>query len=293
MDPALLQTFLAVQKHLNFTLAAKELYLSQPAVSRQIRKLERELGVRLFEQLGKSISLTAAGRTLEREAEKLLGNIERISEAVKAHSGAARGTLRLGASTTPGFYLLPPLLGRFHQRYPEVELSYIIDNSLRIEEAILRNELDLGFVGAHLAHDDLQMDPVVEDEIVFFASPKHPLARRGRVPLQALAEELWVVREKGSATRQLVEARLSASGVSIGRAITLGCPEAVKAVVAAGLGFSFLSIHGLREDLKGGKLKKLAVTGFKLTRPIFCVRHVGKHTSPAMAAFSNLVSEHC
>src|SRR5438034_10890783 len=106
-----LRSFLAVQKHLGYTRAGKELFLSQPAVSRHVQALEDQLGVTLFEQIGKRLSLTDAGRTLAKEAERLLGDLERVSETVKAHSGADRGTLRLGASTTPGFYLLPALLG--------------------------------------------------------------------------------------------------------------------------------------------------------------------------------------
>ncbi|MHC4729076.1 MAG: LysR family transcriptional regulator, partial [Planctomycetota bacterium] len=157
MNPHHLRTFLAVRKHLNYTHAAQDLFLSQPAVSRQVRQLERELGVRLFEQIGKSLHPTDAGETLTREAEKILGALERTAEAVRAHRSAEHGSLRVGASTTPGFYLLPGLLGRFHARYPRVDLRYAVENSLRIEQMIVRNELDLGFVGAHLAHDDLDL----------------------------------------------------------------------------------------------------------------------------------------
>lgn len=288
VNPTHLKTFLAVEKHRNYTHAAKELFLSQPAVSRQVRQLEDELGVRLFEQIGKTLSLTDAGRTLSREAKRLLGDMERVAEAVKAHRTAERGTLRLGASTTPGIYLLPPILGTFHRKYPDVELSYTVENSLRIEERILKNELDMGFVGAHLSSQELHLEPVIEDEIVFFASPSHPLAGRRRIQLKSLAKETWVVRERGSATRELLESRLVSSGAKIGRAITLESPEAVKAVVAGGFGFSFLSIHGLRDDIKRGRLKKLSVSGFRLKRPIYYVRHLEKHTSPVIEAFLSL-----
>jgi len=285
MDLALLRTFLSVQRHLSYTAAGKEVSLSQPAVWRQIQKLEADLGVRLFERLGKSLSLTNAGRTLASEAEKLLGSIERVVEAVKAQESPSRGRLRIGASTTPGFYLLPSALGRFHARYPDVELSYRVENSLRIEEAILKNELDFGFVGSHIPREEVHREPVVEDQIVFFASPRHPLAGRRRISLTALFRDICILREQGSATRKRVEAQLAAEGVSIGRSITLGCPEAIKAVVAGGLGFSFLSVHGLQGDFRRGRLKRLPVAGIDLRRTIECIRHVEKRVSPVMVAF--------
>ncbi|MBI4603956.1 MAG: LysR family transcriptional regulator [Planctomycetes bacterium] len=219
MDPDRLKTFLAVEKHRNYTHAARELFLSQPAVSRQVHELERELGVRLFEQIGKTISLTDAGLTLAREAKDLPGSLERAGEAVRAHAGAGRGALRLGASTTPGFYLLPPVLGRFHGRFPAVEISYTIKSSRRIEEAILGNEIDLGFVGAHFAGEGLRSEPIAEDEVAFF------------------------------------------------------------------------SLHGLRDDFRRGRLKEVKVSGLRPKRPIYCVRHVGKHVSPAMEAFLGMVRE--
>ena len=289
MNPSHLRTFLSVAQHLNYTHAAKKLLLSQPAVSRQVRQLEKELGVALFEQIGKSLHLTDPGKTLATEAERMLGDIERVAEAVRAHCGPGHGSLRIGASTTPGFYLVPAVLGRFHAKHPQVELSYTIQNSLQIEEKILKNELDLGFVGASLTNADLHLEPVSQDEIVFFASPSHPLARGRRIELKALEEEMWVIREKGSATRQLLETRLQELGGRVGRAMVLQCPEAVKAVVAGGFGFSFLSAHGLRDDFRRGRLQKLPVSRFRLTRPIYAVHHSQKVVSPVMETFLNWV----
>jgi DNA-binding transcriptional LysR family regulator len=240
--------------------------------------------VRLFEQLGKSLHLTDAGRVLASEAEKLLGSIERSAEAVRAVRSVEHGSLRIGASSTPGFYLLPRIVGRFHRRFPGVDIGYAVENSLGIEERILRNELDLGFVGAHLSHADLRLDPVLEDEVVCFAHPSHPLARRARIDPKDLRGALWVVRERGSATRRLVEAWLAERGVRIERTIELGCPETVKALVAGGVGISAISIHGLRERSRG-RLARLPVAGLRLRRPIYLVRHADKHVSPVMEAF--------
>ncbi len=289
MNPVHLRTFLAVQKHLNYTRAAEEVFLSQPAVSRQIRQLEQDLGLRLFEQIGKSLNLTDAGRTLADEAGKLLGNMERVAEVVRSHLSAESGRLRIGASTTPGLYLLPPVLGRFHARYPDVELHYAIENSLCIEQRILRNELDLGFVGAHPSHDELVAVKLLDDEIVCFSNASHRLAKRRRIDVASLERETWIIREKGSATRQLFESWLTKGGGKLGPTIELEHPEAVKPLVAAGVGISFMSIHGLQREIRRRQFKKLPVTGLRLERPIFLVRHADKHTSPVMETFLTLV----
>ena len=287
VDPAPLRTFLAAFEHRNYTRAGEAVFLSQSAVTRQIQQLERELGVRLFERIGKALQPTSAGDALAAEAEKVLGALERAEETVRGLRTAERGSLRIGASTTPGHYLLPPVLGKFHRRFPDVEIRYSVENSLRIEQRIVRNDLDLGIVGAHLAHEDLNLEPVVEDEIVCYAAASHPLAERSRIPVRDLKGILWVVRERGSATRQLFEAWLASQGGRLERVLELGCPEAVKALVAAGVGISFTSVHGLRVHTGAarGRLRRLAVAGLSLRRPIYLVRHRDKHVSPTMAAF--------
>jgi DNA-binding transcriptional LysR family regulator len=284
MDPTLLRTFLAVRRHGSFTGAAREEFVTQPAVSRRIRQLEADLGVRLFEQLGKSLHLTDAGRVLAPEAERLLGSIERSAEAVRAVRSLEHGSLRLGASSTPGFYLLPRIMGRFHRRFPAVEIGYAVENSRGIEKRIFKNELDLGFVGARLDHEDLRLEPVVEDEVVCFAHRSHPLAGRARVEPKDLRGALWVTREKGSATRGLVEAWFAKRGVRIEKAIELGCPEAVKALVAAGVGIAAISVHGLAAEPRA-RFVRLPVAGMRLRRPIYLVHHADKHFSPVMEAF--------
>lgn len=291
MNPSNLRTFLAVEKHLNYTHAARELLLSQPAVSRQIRQLERDLGVQLFEQLGKRLYLTDAGKTLLREASQLLGNLDRVREALTAHQKADRGALRLGASTTPGFYLLPSVLGKFHRSHPEVEISYSVENSHDVEDAVLANEIDLGFVGTRLSSPELIQEPIARDEIVLFASSSHPLAARKRIELDLLTREVWVTREKGSATRKILEARLARARISLGKSVVLGCPEAVKALVAAGFGISFLSIHGLRDEIRQHRLARLPVANFRLERTIYAVRHKDKHESPVLRSFLGAVRE--
>jgi DNA-binding transcriptional LysR family regulator len=283
-DPSLLRTFLAVRRHRNLTRAAEELFLSQPAVSRRIDRLEKSLGLPVFERLGNALHLTEAGEALAKEAAELIGSAERIAEVVRARQTGERGRLRVGASTTPGLYLLPPVLLRFRARHPKVDVHYAVENSLHIEEKILRNDMDLGFVGAHLTHSALRLQPVFRDEVVLYAASSHPLAQRRSVLPRDLEHEICIVREPGSATRRLVDAWLRRNRTRLGHTIEVGCPEAAKVLVRAGLGFSYMSAAGLRGE-SGRGLLRLPVAGMSLERPVFLVQHADKRLSPTMRGF--------
>lgn len=291
MNPEHLRTFLAVCKHRNFTRAAEQRFISQPAVSRQIQQLERGLGVALFEHIGKSLHLTDAGRTLVREARRLLADLDRVAESVAGHQSAATGRLRIGAGTTPGFCLLPPILGRFHQAYPGVELHYTVDNSETIEQKILGNELDLGFVGAPSSNSHILAKPIAEDEIICFTSPTHALASRKRISPKALERETWIVRRRGSATRELFEKWLADAGGVVGATIELGCPEAVRSLVVAGIGFGYMSVLAVAAELRDKRVTRLPVTGLQLRRSILQIRHVDKHVSPVLQVFLSMVDD--
>lgn len=284
-----LRTFLAVRKHLSYTRAAEEVYLSQPAVSRQIQQLERDLGVSLFEQIGKKLCVTDAGQTLAAQAQTLLSNLDRVAESVAAHQSLDTGRLRIGAGTTPGFYLLPQLLGRFHRQHPGIELDYAVDNSRAVEQMVLHNDVDLGFIGGPPSHDILLTEPIAKDEVVCFVGKSHKLAGSKSVSAKQLDGQTWIIRRHGSATRELFESWLSRSGCKIGRTIELGCPEAIRSIVAAGIGIGYLSSLAIAAELRGKRLKQLSVAGLKLTRTIHLVRHADKHLSPAIRKFLELV----
>ena len=290
LEPELLRTFLAVVRHSNLTRAAADLFVTQSAVTRRIGRLERDLGVPVFERLGKTLHLTHAGESLAREAPSFIGGVDRLLERIRAHRSASTGRLRVGASTTPGLYLLPPVVRSFRERFPDVEFAYGVENSLHIEERIVRNELDLGFVGAHLSHASLRLRALLDDEIVWYASEAHPLVRRRSVTGRDLAPETCVVREPGSATRTLVDAWLKRSRVRLTTTIQMGCPESAKTLVRAGLGVSYLSAWGLRGD-GGIGLRRLDLDGGRLSRPVFLALHADKHLSPPMQAFLRLAGE--
>lgn len=295
MNPVLLRTFLAVRRHMNYTRAAEELFLTQPAVSRQIRQLESELGLRLFEQIGKTLHLTEGGKTLAVEAVELLGHIERATETVQAHAALDRGRISIGASSTPGLYLLPEVVGRFRRQFPNVEVHYTVENSRRIEQKVLANEVDLGFVGAAPSSRAVRAETWVADRIVFFAAVDDPLdtlahSDRAALDPRRLADHTWVIREQGAATRTLVERRLSRHRIKPKHVIEMSCPEGVKALVAAGVGLSYMSIHGLAEDLQRKRFRLLNVRGFDLRRSIYAIRHKDKHLFAAMKEFRKLLA---
>jgi DNA-binding transcriptional LysR family regulator len=287
MDPVLLRTFLVVRRHRNFTRAAEELFISQPAVTRQIQQLERTLGVAMFDRLGKSLHVTEAGETLAAEAEELLAQLDRVLEGVRGHAQPGTGRLRIGAGTTPGLYMLPSLLGEFRRKFPEVELSYSIDASGHVVQQVLHNEIDIGFVGSAPRGREILCEPLADDEIVCFASPRHPAARRRSIEIGSLRRETWIVRPKGSATRALFDAWLGKQS-AFERTIELGCPEGIRALVAAGVGISYLSIHALEHCLRRRRVVVLQLKGLPLRRSIWVVRHVDKRSSASMQAFLDM-----
>lgn len=161
MDVRGLEVFLSVAKHLNYTRAGEEVNLSQPSVSVRIRQLENELGVKLFEQLGKKVALTEAGLVLIAHARRVVTAIEDAQHAIDELQGLERGTLRIGASTTPGMYLVPQVIARFKDRYPKVEIHLGIKDTRQVEEGVIRNDFDFGFVGGHLAGDEVDVLVVI------------------------------------------------------------------------------------------------------------------------------------
>lgn len=281
-----LRIFRAVAHHLNFTRAAQELHLSQPSASMQIQQLEEELGVPLFEKVGKRVNLSEAGKVLESYVHRVMALLEEAQEAIGEIKGLQRGHLHVGASTTPGVYLLPRIMGEFKARYPGIEVFLEIANTRRVEEKILRNEIDLGFVGGELeAKGEVKAEPYLMDELILVAAPAHPLAGRGEVRPEELSREGFILREPGSATRELALKALERLNVEVRTAMELGNPEAVKRTVAAGLGVSFVSRFSVLSEIAEGKLVVVPVRGLSFKRQLFILSHRDKRPLPLVEAF--------
>jgi DNA-binding transcriptional LysR family regulator len=285
-----LRTLLAVARHRNFTRAAEDLGLSQPAVSAQIREMTDILGVPLFEKFGKTIHLTDAGRILEGQASRIDGLFDEIRRDFTAFREGGKGSVRVGGSTSIGTYFLPSLIAGFSKRHPGIQVSLAIENTAHIEEMMLRNGFDVGFLGGAVASRELEAAPVLKDEIFFAAAPLHPLASRKPLDPRRLSEEKLFVREPGSATRKTMEDYCSSRAITLGKSIQLGSVEAIKQAVMAGLGISYFSSLTVRTEIAAGRLARLKVKGVGLRRDFFLVRHRRKRETPALRVFRDFAA---
>jgi DNA-binding transcriptional LysR family regulator len=241
MDVRDLQIFLSVAKHLNFTRASEEVNLSQPSVSVRMRQLERDVGSKLFEQLGKKIALTEAGKLLVWYAGKVISAVDDARNAMNELQGLERGSLRIGASTTPGMYLIPKTIAHFKRRYPKIDVHLTVKDTRQIEEGVIQNEFDFGFVGGHLTGDEVNVVSWIIDELVLIVPLGHRLATRRLVNPQDLSQEQFIFREQGSASRAIVATHLRKARIESEAVMELANPESVKKAVQNGLGIAFIS----------------------------------------------------
>ncbi len=272
MDVHDLRVFDAVARHLHYTRAAKEMGLSQPAVSARIDALQRDLGAELLHRVGRGMALTAAGEVLAQESRKVLARMDACRQAVEEVKGLIRGRLRIGASTTPGIYLVPRAAARFAALHPGVTLEVKVDNTLAVEEAVLRGDIHLGVVGGHLAARDLQTEALADDEVVVLCGPGHPLAKKRAVEVDEILEHPFATREKGSATRQVFERWLADRGRACRVGVEFGSPEAVKHAVAEGSWLGALSRLSAAWEVEAGRLRVLKVNGLDLRRRLQVIR---------------------
>jgi DNA-binding transcriptional LysR family regulator len=283
-----LRTFQALSETLHFRHAAERLGITQSAVSQQIASLEKDLGAPLFERIGRRVYLTPAGEVLAREAVKVLSTVSRAREAVGAVSKGDAGRLRVGASTTPGIYLLPEVLGRFRADFPLVELDFRIANSSRIEALAVANEFDLGVCGFRPTHEELFEVELGEDRIVPVAAPTL-IGKTRRIAPRDLARWPLVAREPGSATHAAVERSLASFGVELVPAFELPSPEAIVRAAEAGLGYAFVSARSAAEGIKMGRLVEIRVQGLDVRRGLFAVYHRDKQVTPPMRDLMDLL----
>lgn len=285
MDVRSLEVFLSVAKHLNYTRAGEEVNLSQPSVSVRIHQLETELNLKLFEQLGKKVALTDGGKLLIPHAHRVVAAVEDARHAMDELQGLERGTLRIGASTTPGMYLIPQIIAPFRARYPKIEIKLGIKDTRGIEEGITKNEFDFGFVGGHLVGNEVDVVPWLTDEIVLVAARGHHLVRKKPVKPSELKAEKLIVREFGSATRAATINHLKKSGVVIETAMELENPESVKKAVQSGLGIAFISKFAVATELKARTLSMIRVADLTIQRELKIVFRKDKHLSRAALTF--------
>ena len=284
-----LAIFAEVAAHGTMTAAAEAAGISQPAISAQVKALERYYGTRLLERDGRGSIPTAAGRLVAEYATRVLALVDELGRGVADLESLAAGELIVGASSTVGEQLLPTYLGRFHAAHPQVRLSVRIGNSAEIIARVVMRELDFAIVGEAPTNDDLFAEPVLEDRIVAFVAPDDPLLREAPVAPLALCGRQFVMREAGSATRALAERCLGETSCGPGHVIELGSNEAVKRAVEAGLGIGLLSTHTIEAERLAGLFVDLPIAGWECERSFWLIRRRDRVLTRAEEAFLALV----
>ena len=291
MDVRNLEVFLSVAKHLNFTRAGEEVNLSQPSVSVRIRQLENEVGLKLFEQLGKKVALTEAGLSLIHHARRVMTAVEDARQCIQELQGLERGSLRIGASTTPGMYLIPQAVASFKKRHPKIDIHLRIKDTQQVEAGVLSNEFDFGFVGGHLVGHEVAVLPWLTDQIVLVVPPNHELLRQKSVKANHLQKQKFIFREVGSATRATIVNHLQKSGVTLEPIMEMENPESVKKAVQSGLGIAFISRFAVETELKAKTLAAVSVSGVDIRRELKIVYRKDKHLSRAAQAFIDMARQ--
>jgi len=286
-----LKIFYTVAQKKSFTLAAKELFLTQPAVTIQIQKLEADYETKLFDRVGKKIFLTESGKTLHSYAEKILALFAQAEEALTDVKGLKFGKLTIGASATVGSYYLPKIFEVFGKQYPDIEIQMNLTNSHQVIEDILAFKSDLGFVGELRSYEGLVIIPFLEEELVLIVPPDHPFAHGERVSLRDLAGQPFIAREAGSATRELVEEKAGRRGVSLKVVMDLASNEAIKKAVETGLGISIISRYVVQKEVDQGLLRMVPFAKEKIMRKFFIIYHEDKYLSSIIRAFLNVASK--
>jgi DNA-binding transcriptional LysR family regulator len=286
-----LRIFAAIVDHDGFTRAAKTMRLSQPAISKSLTELEKQLHVTLLDRTGKSVVLTDAGRMLYARAGELFG-VERTAEReLRELRGLKRGTLRVAASTTIATYILPAYLGRFRTRHAGIRINSTNANTRAVLRLLLEFRVDVALVEGPVNHPRVDVVPWREDELVVIAHPHHPLLDALRVEPRALAELPFLVRERGSGTREVSERALALHGVQLSNTIRVGGTEAIKQAVAAGLGFGIVSRAAARDQLALGRIAVLAVDGLVIRRALTQLRLRDRPVSGAARELEQLLAE--
>jgi DNA-binding transcriptional LysR family regulator len=287
MDLRQLRTLTEVADRGSFSAAAEALRISQPAVSQQIRALERDAGGRLLDRRGRSVELTERGRLVVRHARRMLALSEEFQRDLEAEGGELAGPLVVGSSTGLGEHVLPLLLGGFRAEHPAVTVSLRIEATSTVIDRVLRRELELGVVGAVRPHRALVYEPFLRDRVILAVPGGHRFAGR-TVELAEVVREPLIVMQAGAGVRTVIDEELRRAGVrprDLNVAMEMGLQESAKAAVEAGYGVSFLSELAVERELRLGTLATADVAGLEVSRDFSAVRPAGHEPGRLVAAF--------
>jgi DNA-binding transcriptional LysR family regulator len=291
VDLIQLKTFLEAANCGSFTGASEKLCTSQPAVSRQIVALEKELGLSLFSRHSRGVRLTEAGRCLFQYVEKSLTLLEKAEKALAELRDLESGMIIVGASTTIGNYLLPGWLASFSKFYPKIDVSLQVENSNKVILNVLEGKLDIGLIAGPINSPELCQEYLLDDEVILLVGPEHPWLNEKPIFPESLKQEVLILREPGSATRQAIESHLDKKKIRPAKTIILGNTEAIKKAVIAGMGVTFISKNTVSIELEHGLLYEIKNHKLSFKRPLFAVYPKGVRLSPASLAFLSTIKK--
>jgi DNA-binding transcriptional LysR family regulator len=288
MEIRKIEVFCRVVELKSFTNAADAVLLSQPTVSEHIRSLEEELGQKLIDRLGRRAEPTPVGRILYKYGVRILRLHREAVEAVERYGGRLVGRIMIGSGTIPGTYILPMLIGRFRKKYSSIRATLRIAGSQLIATEVLEGKLDLGIVGARWSEKGLEWREAFSDRLALVVSTDHPWAGRNSVSLQELREEPFILREKGSGTRRVIDGILENNGINpstLREVAEIGSTAAIKEAVRTGIGISILSVRSVEQDVGHGVLVTIPIEGAPLKRSFYLIRRKNRELSPVAAVF--------
>jgi DNA-binding transcriptional LysR family regulator len=286
-----LQVYEAVSRLGSVTRAARELHLSQPAVSMQVKQLEHAVGLPLLEQAGRRLHRTDAGELMAHHARAISEQRRETEDAIEDLKGGDTGRLRISVATTVNVFAAR-LLADYCRSYPRVDVSLDVTNRETVIRRLAENTTDIVLMGQPPAGLDVVAEPFMENPLVVIAEPEHPLASRRRIPLSALEREPFLIREPGSGTRLAMERFYAEQGVQLTRSIEMSSNEAIKQSVEAGLGLGVVSRHTIGLELEAGRLAVLPVARFPIRRTWYVTHRAGKRLSGPVRRFREFVLAH-
>ncbi len=285
-----LQVFESVARHLNHSRAAAELYLSQPAVSMQIKQTEAAVGLPLFEQVGKKLHLTAAGSELLHYARAMLQLMQEMESAFDEMKGLERGHLNISVVSTAN-YFMPQLLAKFIQAHPKIQVSLSVANRDAVIKQLADNSADLAIMGQPPDGTDMRAQAFMQNPLVVIAAPTHPLTRANKIQPKQLASETFLLREQGSGTRGVVERFFASHKLALPKHMAMDTNEAIKQSVQAGMGIGIISSHAIEMELETNRLTVLNVEHFPIVRHWYIVQRKDKRPSTAAHEFERFLLE--
>ena len=286
-----LKVFYTVALRLNFTKAATELYITQPAVSKHIQELEETYKTKLFERNGSKIALTSAGKMLQKYTKSIFDIYREIDFEMSSFNAERQGLLRLGASTTISQYIISPVLASFHQKQKDIKVSLLNGNTEQIENALINKEIEIGIVEGQSKNQSIKYIPFLKDELVLVCNSNNPFVKQNEISVNDLKSMKFITRERGSGTLEVIEFALKKAGLKFSDLqieMQLGSTESIKSYLLNSDCFAFMSIHAVSKELRNKELIVLDVEKLSVERYFYIATLQGKSDSLSELFIQNL-----